>query len=268
MTEAPLPNTFPHRTPKGPRKPRDPDAPAYYQLSPETWALILAEYRTGATAPELVLKWRVSLYALRQQISRSGSTKRGCGDAQARGQAEAWAAGLDAASEAERHDSAGARAARLFDDMEGEPDAAGDPAALARVASLASGRAMRARLWGEAKALTALAESYQRMAGQEQAREAGTLETLPLTSVFNVCMASDERLEARFHISERPGVKDPDRDLKEGWWQLRRFHKQLSDVQAEWIGEQAAHIGRLEAMVRGAGLTPPELKSRPTMITL
>ncbi|KQY80455.1 hypothetical protein [Brevundimonas sp. Root1423] len=256
MTDAPLANTDPHRTPKGPRprKPRDPDAPAHYRLSKETWELILAEYREGATVTFLSSKWRVSAHALRKRITKHKATKRDWGDAQAMEQAAAREAELEEA----RRNTPEARAARLFDDMESEPPEAGDPVALARLAAMASGRAMRGRLWAEAKALTALAESYQRMAGQEQAREAGTLETLPLSAVFNVTMASDERLMARFHISERPGVKDPDRDLKEGWWQLRRHREQLEEAQMGWVGDQARHIQRLEGMLRAAGLTPPE----------
>ena len=259
MTDDPAAKTFPHRVPKGPRKPRDPDAPAHYRLSTETWLIILAEYREGATVPELALKWRVSEHALRKRITEHGATKRDWGDEQALAQAGERAAAIEAA----RNDGAGARAARLFDDMEGEPDAAGDPAALARVAALASGRAMRGRLWVEAKALTALAESYQRMAGQEQAREAGRLETLPLVSVFDVCLAGDERLEARFHISERPGAKEPDLALKQVWWQVRRMRQKVEATREGTVRDQTAHIRRLEALMRGAGLTPPELKARP-----
>lgn len=242
MTDAPLARTIPPLVPKGPRKPRDPDAPTHYRLSTETWDRILAEYREGATAAFLASKYRVSIHAIRKRITQNQATKRDWGDAQV----------------IERLMAQEADAARLFDDMESEPPEAGEPAALARVAAMASGRAMRGRLWAEAKALTALAESYQRMAGQEQAREAGTLETLPLSSVFNVTMASEERLMARFHISERPGVKDPDRDLKEGWWQLRRYREQLEEAQAGWFNDQREHIERLERMMRAAGLTPPE----------
>lgn len=255
MTDAPLANSFPHRTPKGPRKPRDPDAPAHYRLSTETWALVLAEYREGATAPELARKWRVSVHALRRQITQSGSSKRDWGDEQAVAQAAARAAAVAAG----RYDSPEARAARLFDDLEREPDAAGDPVALARVAATASGRAMRGRLWAEARALTALAESYQRMAGQAHAREAGTLETLPLSSVFNVCMASEARLQARFHISTRPGARDPDRDLKENWWGMQQFREDLQTAQNDILGAVSAHGRRLEALMRAEGLTPPKL---------
>lgn len=261
MTDTPPARTFPRLIPKGSCRPRDPDAPAHYRLSTATWEIILAEYREGATVPELALKWRVSEHALRKRITKHESTKRDWGDAQA----VAQAAAREAEAEEMRRNTPEARAARLFDDIDREPDEAGDPVALARLAAMASGRAMRGRLWAEAKALTALAESYQRMAAQTQAREAGTLETLPLSSVFNVCMASEERLEARFHISERPGAKDPDRDLKEGWWELRRHRQQLEEAQAGWFAEQRTHIERLEGMVRAAGLTPPAFALHASM---
>ncbi|HWQ85781.1 hypothetical protein [Brevundimonas sp.] len=161
MTEAPLANTFPHRTPKGPRKPRDPDAPAHYRLSKETWEIILKEYVEGATAPFLVLKWRVSIHALRRRITQHGATKRDWGDAQAIGQAVAREAELEEA----RRNSPEAVAARLFDGIaELDEDAAGDPTALAKVATRASGRAMTGRLWAEARALVGLAEGYARLA--------------------------------------------------------------------------------------------------------
>ena len=65
-------------------------------------------------------------------------------------------------------------AGRLFDGIAepvDEADAA-DPAQLARVATLASGRAMRGRLWAEAKALVGLAESYARLAGRVELKPA------------------------------------------------------------------------------------------------
>ena len=66
-------------------------------------------------------------------------------------------------------------AARLFDEPgPDEADTAGDAAALARLATLASGRAMQGRLWAEARALAGLAESYARLADRAARRgEAG-----------------------------------------------------------------------------------------------
>ena len=156
MTDAPEADTFPYRTPKGPRKARDPDAPAHYRLSSDTWEMILKEYREGATAPFLARKWRVSEHALRRRITRHKATKREWGDAQAIGQAVAREAELDEA----RRNSPEAVAARLFDGIEGiEVALSGDLEALARLATVTSGRAMTGRLWSEAKALAGLAES-------------------------------------------------------------------------------------------------------------
>ena len=59
------------------------DRPAHYRLGDATWALILKEYREGATAPFLASKWRVSAHAVRKRITQHGSSKRDWGDAQA-----------------------------------------------------------------------------------------------------------------------------------------------------------------------------------------
>lgn len=138
--------------------PEPSDRPAHYRLSTETWEVILKEYVEGATARELVRKWRVSEHSLRARITRHKATKRDWGDAQAITQAAMRA---DALAQA-RADDPARKAARLFDGIDLD-DEEGDAATLARAATLASGRAMKARLWVEAKALTGLAESYARL---------------------------------------------------------------------------------------------------------
>lgn len=138
--------------------PEPSDRPAHYRLSTETWEVILKEYREGATAPELVRKWRVSEHSLRARITRHKATKRDWGDSQAITQAAMRADTLAQA----RADDPARKAARLFDGIDLDDDE-GDAATLARVATLASGRAMKARLWVEARALTGLAESYARL---------------------------------------------------------------------------------------------------------
>lgn len=132
------------------------DRPAHYRLSTATWELILKEYREGATARELALKWRVSQHAVRKRITLHESTKRDWGDSQAISQAVAREAELAQA----RANSPEARAARLFTT---------DPAELARAAVLASGRAMRGQLWTEARTLAGLAEVYTRLAERRMA---------------------------------------------------------------------------------------------------
>ena len=145
-----------------------PDAarPAHYRLSNDTWEIICKEYREGATAPFLSRKWRVSEHAIRKRVTQHGATKREWGDAQAIGQALAREAELEEA----RRNSPEAVAARLFEGVGAlDEEEAADPAVLARLATLASGRAMTGRLWAEARALAGLAESYARLAGRGRA---------------------------------------------------------------------------------------------------
>lgn len=141
------------------------DRPAHYRLSTATWELILKEYREGATARELALKWRVSQHAVRKRITMHESTKRDWGDSQAITQAVLREAELAQA----RANTPEARAARLFTVDPDEDAAAGDPGELARTAVLASGRAMRGQLWNEARTLAGLAEVYTRLAERRAA---------------------------------------------------------------------------------------------------
>ncbi|CAN5338501.1 hypothetical protein BH09PSE1_BH09PSE1_24370 [soil metagenome] len=136
--------------------------------------------------PALALKWRVSEHAIRKQITRQEATKRDHGDREAMAQAQAWEERAAEARAAEAADTPQARARALFDAGQADPLESGDPEELARQATQASGRAMRTGMWVEARALTTLAESYQRMATQVQGRASGTTETLPLQSVFDV----------------------------------------------------------------------------------
>ena len=169
------------------------DRPAHYRLSDETWALILKEYREGATAPFLSRKWRVSVHAIRKRATRHGSTKRDWGDAQAIGQAVAREAELEEA----RRNAPEAVAGRLFAGVDLGDDE-GDAGVLAQTALLASGRAMKGRLWAEAKALAGLAESYRRL---ETRQAAGGAARYTLTDVLQAIDAPDTIREA---LSEDP----------------------------------------------------------------
>ncbi len=172
-------------TPTPPPTPPAADRPAHYRLSTETWELIVKEYREGATAPFLSRKWRVSQHAIRKRVTQHGATKRDWGDAQAIGQALAREAELEEA----RRNSPEAVAARLFSGIEmGEDE--DDPARLARTATLASGRAMKGRLWAEAKALAGLAETYARLESRAVAdrRNGMTVETVDLKLLAEILM--------------------------------------------------------------------------------
>jgi hypothetical protein len=182
------------------------DRPAHYRLKAGTWEVILREYVEGATVPELARKWRVSTHALRRRITRHGATKRDWGDAQAVRQA---AMREEALAEA-RADTPEARAARLFDGVDLEDPDDGDALVLARAALLASGRAMRARLWVEAKALAGLAESYARLGdrigGDIEEQRASPQDEAALAYVLARLQADDREAERRAGIEGGGGL--------------------------------------------------------------
>ena len=139
------------------------EAPAtHYRLAPETWEIIAEEYRTGATARDIGAKWKVAPSSVYRHACKDGWTKKGMGDARARAPAR-MVEEEEAASRALH--PVGSRALKgLFAPERGDNPDAADPAALSRLATLASGRAMTGRLWAEARALAGLAESYARLA--------------------------------------------------------------------------------------------------------
>lgn len=249
------------------------DRPAHYRLSTETWMLILKEYREGATAPFLASKWRVSVHAVRRRITMHGATKREWGD----GQAIAMATAREAELEEARRNSPEAVAARLFSGlpMPAEDgtleDGAEDPATLARMAMLASGRAMRGRLWAEARALGALAETYQRLAARE-AEDSGagalgsgggrgaalTPETAPLGLIHAILTMGAEARSERFRMDPDAGEAQPDYAIKRAYW---RDWKEKGDwLRGVMFRRQAleARVEALEAALTEAGLPLPE----------
>ncbi|WP_439477174.1 hypothetical protein [Brevundimonas sp.] len=139
------------------------EAPAsHYRLSPETWAIIGEEYRNGAMAKDVAAKWKTSPSSVYRHACQDGWTKKSMGDARARAHARM----VEAEEEGARAlHPVGSRALKnLFAPAPTDDPEASDPAALARAATLASGRAMKGRLWNEARALAGLAESYARLA--------------------------------------------------------------------------------------------------------
>lgn len=248
------------------REPEPPaaDRPGHYRLSTETWAEILTEYVAGATAPYLARKYRVGVHALRRRAGEMRMTKRDHGDRQVMGQAAARAAELEEL----RLDSPEARVRRLFEGLEGADQDADDPDVLMRQAARAAGRAMRQRLWAEAKTLAGLAEHYGKLAAQAQAtrNDFRTVETMPIQALIDAVMASDERIDARLRIDDRPGRLDPDQDMKWAAMNLRSNLAKMREAEAMRGDVYGQHIDRLEAMLRGLGQEPPERPS--TKVTL
>ncbi|KQS53899.1 hypothetical protein ASG17_13140 [Brevundimonas sp. Leaf363] len=208
--------------------------PAHYRLSTETWAMILEEYKGGATARALSAKWRVSEHAIRKRATQHGATKRDHGDAQARAGAAARAAAMEAALA----DAPQAWAARLFlpEDLDA-PDE-GDAAALAHTALMASGRAMRGRLWTEARALAGLAESYARLGARAEAATELTPETAPLSLIYRILMRGWEGFGGRFSMTQRSRNQDEE-DLKAAFWSERKSMRDAEAVLKQWAEERA-----------------------------
>lgn len=148
--------------------PMDPHA-TYYRLTDATWAQVVEEYANGARAKPLAAKWNVAASSIYRHAAAAGLTKRDAGDKRARAHAKAVMLAQKAreAKAGPKEDTPDPTLRALFaPELESEE---ADPAALAKQATLASGRAMRGRLWAEAKALAGLAESYRRLAAAEAA---------------------------------------------------------------------------------------------------
>lgn len=133
-----------------------PQRPRYSRLSTDTWVTILREYVGGATVPQLVEKWGVAEATVRGRIHKHEATKAAWGDELANQRAES-------VTETERLQRIiiDRKRRRLFADFTQDDVVA--PSALALLATVASGRAMLAQLWPEARVLVHLADAYARL---------------------------------------------------------------------------------------------------------
>ncbi|WP_298162538.1 hypothetical protein [Brevundimonas sp.] len=188
-----------------------PEVPAnYYLLSDETWALIVEDYANGAMAKEVAAKWRVGPNSVYRHASAAGLTKRECGDERARAHAEAVTQAAWARDDPPGPATTGPTLTALFAPPPEEDPDAGDPGALARAAILASGRAMKGRLWAEAKALAGLAESYarlgDRMVGEFESDRPSPQDAAALAYVLERLEAEDREAERRGEIEREAGA--------------------------------------------------------------
>lgn len=235
------------------------EKPAHYRLSSATWEIILGEYVQGATVTELCAKWRVSTHAVRKRITHHGATKREHGDREAMAQAHERELARAQARREEAEATPEARAKRLFEADPDEDEETGDPAALARLAILASGRAMKGRLWTEAKALAGLAETYGRVgersgggtgggAGGREAGRAGG--SFTLADMVRMVFDPDYRTEV-MDMSKDPGT-DPD---KLAYWNQVKDRRDAEGEGLASLLSQGYRQGREETM-QALGLDP------------
>jgi hypothetical protein len=160
------------------RHPDDPQ-PTWFRLSPESWAMIRAEYLNGATARALAKKYRVSPTSIYRHACQEGWTKEKMAEAVSRksvADAEQKAADETAANrqrEAEMN--------TLAEQIASGENASGIAAALERQALAQASVAMLQGRSKEAASLAALAEMMRKRvaaAAAVKAPERAALETL------------------------------------------------------------------------------------------
>jgi len=126
----------------------------------------------------------------------------------------------------------------------------GDPAALAREATLASERAMRGRRWAEARALAALAENYARLGARSAHGKGRTVETMDLQQLFDVLVDDRGAVVERFRL-DPDRTDDPDRPLKEEYH--RRDYETVMCIRHRHMA-MLRRIHAAEAQLREAGI--------------
>ncbi|NSX32260.1 hypothetical protein HTK96_02620 [Brevundimonas vesicularis] len=138
------------------------------------------------------------------------------------------------------------------------PDDPNDPAALARAAAQASGRALHAQDFAQARALAALAETYRKLADRDGPGRAArlTVKTAPLQLVFDI-LTNEAEAERRFAMNTSD---KSDWELRGQYWQAKQ---KLERANTEWGHAQLARrvqlerrIAALEDQLRAAGLDP------------
>lgn len=205
---------------------------------------VVEAYRSGATARELAVKWKVSPGSVYYQAGRAGWSKKRNGDQLAREHAKAIEAAEAVRAEPARREQRALK--NLFAPPPIDDPEAADPAALARAATLASGRAMKGRLWTEAKALAGLAESYARL-GERAKRAELTVGTMDLKLLFEAMNCDQDIIRERFWIH---GDEDPDRAVKSAYWEHRR---ELMTAARETQTALMRRVWNAERIAREAG---------------
>lgn len=225
----------------------------YKIVSPEIWSQIRKDYLAGDDARQVAARYDVTVPALRARATKEG-----------------WSRYLHAsrrspakpAKASPPRPDASAPAPTDFGPFEDAPDAAesdpNDPAALAEAAAQASGRALHAKNFTQARALAALAETYRKLADRSASSRGArlTLKTAPLQLVFDILTNTSEA-ERRFAMNTSD---KSDWELRGQYWQAKQ---KLERANTEWGHAQLARrvqldrrIAALEDQLREAGLDP------------
>jgi hypothetical protein len=222
-----------------------------YKIQPPSiWELVRRDYLAGDGARQVAARYGVGAEALRARASREGWSRYLQPQTEPKGEAApdktAWFDGLP-------------------DEGAETPD---DPAVLARAATVASGRAMRARAWTEARTLAGLAEAYHKLAERaDPARNGLTAETAPLELVLDILTMDRIALEDRFW--RKPDEVDPVKSAYHEWRRQgslrRRAHEEVK-TRRRFATE--ARVKALEAQLAGRGIPPVEEDERAARVRL
>ncbi|WP_295186572.1 hypothetical protein [uncultured Brevundimonas sp.] len=203
---------------------------------PEVWTQVRKDYLSGLDAKTVAARHDVTEASIRARATKEG-----------------W-------SRHPRSEAATPAPQPLSPDDAADlsPDDPNDPAALARAAAQASGRALHAQDFAQARALAALAETYRKLADRDGPGRAArlTVKNAPLQLVFDI-LTNEAEAERRFAMNTSD---KSDWDLRGQYWQAKQ---KLERANTEWGHAQLARrvqlerrIAALEDQLRAAGLDP------------
>ena len=203
---------------------------------PEVWTQVRKDYLSGLDAKTVAARHDVTEASIRARATKEG-----------------W-------SRHPRSEAATPAPQPLSPDDAADlsPDDPNDPAALARAAAQASGRALHAQDFAQARALAALAETYRKLADRDGPGRAArlTVKNAPLQLIFDI-LTNEAEAENRFAMNTSD---KSDWELRGQYWQAKQ---KLERANTEWGHAQLARrvqldrrIAALEDQLRAAGLDP------------
>lgn len=208
---------------------------------PEVWTQVRQDYLSGLDAKTTAARHGVTEAALRARATKEGWSRH------PRTETPPPAPPPLSAQDA----------ADLSPDDPNDPSAH-DPLELARAAAQASGRALHAQDFAQARALAALAETYRKLADRDGPGRASrlTIKTAPLQLVFDI-LTNPAEAQRRFAMNTSD---KSDWELRGQYWKAK---EKLDRANDEWGEAQLARrvqldrrIAALETQLREAGLDP------------
>ena len=164
---------------------------------PEVWTQVRKDYLSGLDAKTVAARHDVTEASIRARATKEG-----------------W-------SRHPRSEAATPAPQPLSPDDAADlsPDDPNDPAALARAAAQASGRALHAQDFAQARALAALAETYHKLADRDGPGRAArlTVKNAPLQLVFDI-LTNEAEAERRFAMNTSD---KSDWELRGQYWKAK-----------------------------------------------